>query len=93
MSRCPPAEAPASHRAGSARWTSWPSERGFGAVVGEFAGGDQGLGYVIVASGASADTPLAFAAMTLLSVISVLLFYVMVVLEHLLLPWAREITG
>ena len=64
-----------------------------GAVVGEFAGGDQGLGYVIVASGASADTPLAFAAMTLLSVISVLLFYVMVVLEHLLLPWAREITG
>jgi NitT/TauT family transport system permease protein len=64
-----------------------------GAVVGEFAGGDQGLGYVIVASGASADTPLAFAAMTLLSVISVLLFYVLVVLEHLLLPWAREITG
>ncbi|WP_405726835.1 ABC transporter permease [Streptomyces sp. NBC_01537] len=64
-----------------------------GAVVGEFAGGDQGLGYVIVASGASADTPLAFAAMTLLSVISVLLFYVLVVLERLLLPWAREITG
>jgi NitT/TauT family transport system permease protein len=31
--------------------------------------------------------------MTLLSVISVLLFYVLVVLEHLLLPWAREITG
>jgi hypothetical protein len=31
--------------------------------------------------------------MTLLSVISVLLFYVLVVLEHLLLPRAREITG
>jgi hypothetical protein len=36
----------------------------------------------------SADTPPAFAAMTLLSVISVLLFYVLVVLEHLLLPWS-----
>ncbi|MFI1731867.1 ABC transporter permease [Streptomyces acidicola] len=64
-----------------------------GAVVGEFAGGDQGLGYVIVASGASADTPLAFAAMTLLSAMSVLLFYLLAALERLLLPWAREITG
>lgn len=64
-----------------------------GAVVGEFSGGDQGLGYVIVASGASADTPLAFAAMTLLSAMSVLLFYFVAVLERLFLPWAREITG
>ncbi|MFD7711513.1 ABC transporter permease [Streptomyces sp. NPDC059785] len=64
-----------------------------GAVVGEFAGGDQGLGYVIVASGGSADTPLAFAAMALLSIMSVLLFYLVVLLERLLLPWAREITG
>ncbi|MDP9841781.1 ABC transporter permease [Streptosporangium lutulentum] len=64
-----------------------------GAVVGEFAGGDQGLGYVIVASGASADTSLAFAAMTLLSVMSVTLFYLVVTVERLLLPWAREITG
>jgi NitT/TauT family transport system permease protein len=64
-----------------------------GAVVGEFAGGDQGLGYLIVASGASGDTPLAFAAMVLLSVLSVLLFYLVAGLERLLLPWAREITG
>ncbi|WP_371785022.1 ABC transporter permease [Streptosporangium subroseum] len=64
-----------------------------GAVVGEFAGGDQGLGYVIVASGASADTSLAFAAMTLLSAMSVILFYLVVAVERLLLPWAREITG
>jgi len=64
-----------------------------GTVVGEFAGGDRGLGYVIVASGASADTALAFAAMTLLSVMSVILFYVVVAVERLLLPWARDITG
>ncbi|WP_235029577.1 ABC transporter permease [Streptomyces sp. 3213.3] len=64
-----------------------------GAVVGEFAGGDQGLGYVIVASGGNADTPLAFAAMALLSAMSVLLFYVVVLAERALLPWARETTG
>ncbi|MHC3469985.1 ABC transporter permease [Streptomyces sp. 7R007] len=64
-----------------------------GAVVGEFAGGDRGLGYVIVASGGNADTPLAFAAIALLSVLSVLLFYGVVLAERLLLPWAREITG
>ncbi|WP_033280771.1 ABC transporter permease [Streptomyces sp. NRRL F-525] len=64
-----------------------------GAVVGEFAGGDQGLGYVIVASGGNADTPLAFAAMALLSAMSVLLFYVVVLTERALLPWARETTG
>jgi NitT/TauT family transport system permease protein len=64
-----------------------------GTVVGEFAGGDRGLGYVIVASGGSADTALAFAAIMLLSVISVSLFYLVVVIERLLLPWAREITG
>lgn len=64
-----------------------------GAVVGEFSGGDQGLGYVIVASGSSADTALAFAAMTLLAVMSVTLFYLVSGAERLLLPWAREISG
>ncbi|MGW3106915.1 ABC transporter permease [Streptomyces sp. NPDC001100] len=63
------------------------------AVVGEFAGGDQGLGYVIVASGDNADTPLAFAAMALLSAMSVLLFHAVVLAERALLPRARETTG
>jgi NitT/TauT family transport system permease protein len=60
-----------------------------GAVVSEIGGGDRGLGYVIFASGASADTPLAFAAMALLSAMSIVLFYLVVALERLLLPWAR----
>jgi NitT/TauT family transport system permease protein len=64
-----------------------------GAVVGEFSGGDQGLGYVIVASGSSADTALAFAAMMLLAVMSVTLFYLVSATERLLLPWAREISA
>jgi NitT/TauT family transport system permease protein len=65
-----------------------------GAVVGEFVGGgSDGLGYAINAGSATADTPLAFAGMALLVLISVLLFYAVVILERLLLPWARETTG
>jgi NitT/TauT family transport system permease protein len=64
-----------------------------GAIVAEIANPGQGLGSVIVLSGSSADTPLAFASITLLALISVVLFYAIVALERLLLPWAREITG
>jgi NitT/TauT family transport system permease protein len=61
-----------------------------GSVIGEFVGATQGLGYLIQQSGASADTALAFASITLLSVMSLILFYGLVLLEHLLLPWAQE---
>lgn len=61
-----------------------------GSVIAEFVGATQGLGYVIQQSGASADTTLAFAAITLLSIMSIVLFYGLVLLEHLLLPWAEE---
>ncbi|WP_328999104.1 ABC transporter permease [Kribbella sp. NBC_00709] len=61
-----------------------------GAVISEFVGATKGLGYVIQQSGASADTTLAFAAIVLLSLMSIVLFYGLVLLEHVLLPWARE---
>ncbi|NKE61164.1 ABC transporter permease [Lentzea sp. PSKA42] len=61
-----------------------------GAVIGEFVGARAGLGYVIYASGASADTSLAFAAMALLAIISVALFYGLTYAERKLLPWAEE---
>jgi len=60
-----------------------------GAVIGEFVGAEAGLGHVIIASGANVDTSLAFGAMVLLGVLSVLLFYALVALEHLVVPWAR----
>ncbi|MEU4294526.1 ABC transporter permease [Kribbella sp. NPDC026596] len=61
-----------------------------GSVIAEFVGATRGLGYVIQQSGATADTTLAFAAITLLSIMSIVLFYALVLLEHLLLPWAQE---
>lgn len=64
-----------------------------GAVVGEFVGATEGLGYVIVASGQTANTTLAFAAIVLLSVMSVLLFYAVTLAQRLLIPWAEEQQG
>lgn len=62
-----------------------------GALVGELFGASEGLGYVI--QNAGGDTALAFAAIALLAVMSIVLFYVLVVAERLLLPWVRETTG
>jgi NitT/TauT family transport system permease protein len=61
-----------------------------GSVVGEFVGATEGLGYVIVASGQNANTSLAFAAIVLLSLLSIVLFYALVLAERLLVPWAAR---
>lgn len=64
-----------------------------GAVVAELTNPERGLGTVISRSTANFDTPAAFAAIVLLAVISVALFYGVALIERLLLPWAREISG
>jgi len=64
-----------------------------GAVIGEVVNPDHGLGSVIVGSGASSDTPLAFAALVLLAVTGVVLFYFVAVIERVLVPWARAIAS
>jgi NitT/TauT family transport system permease protein len=64
-----------------------------GAVVGEIQNPDHGLGAVILSAGTSADTPLAFAAIGLLGLLGVGLFYLVAGVERTLLPWARETTG
>lgn len=64
-----------------------------GAIIGEVVNPDRGLGAVIVSSGASADTPLAFAALTLLAIMGAILFYLVAAVERLLVPWARAITS
>ncbi len=64
-----------------------------GAVVAEISQPGGGLGAVIVLSGMSFDTPLAFAAIVLLALLSTMLFYLVVALERLLVPWSRAISG
>jgi NitT/TauT family transport system permease protein len=64
-----------------------------GAVVAEIGNPDHGLGSVIVQAMATSDTPLAFASIALLAVISVGLYYLLVAMERLALPWASEISA
>lgn len=61
-----------------------------GAVIGEFVGASEGLGWVIVNSGANVNTSLAFAAMAILALVSVVLFYGIALVERLVVPWARH---
>jgi NitT/TauT family transport system permease protein len=54
-----------------------------GAIVGEWAGGDKGLGVLInIARGSAFDIPLMFAALTTLALLGVTLYLVMVVIER-----------
>ncbi|ACI94463.1 binding-protein-dependent transport systems inner membrane component [Afipia carboxidovorans OM5] len=59
-----------------------------GAVIGEFVGSEEGLGYIILVSSSQARTPLAFAALVLLTVMSVILYYIVEFVEKILVPWA-----
>jgi NitT/TauT family transport system permease protein len=58
-----------------------------GAIVGEFVAGERGLGYVILTSQATFNTPRAFAAIVLLSVIGTIMFFIIQLFEWWLLPW------
>ena len=58
-----------------------------GAIVGEFVGGQRGLGYLILIAQGSFDTPRAFAAVLLLSIIATALFYLVVLIEMVAVPW------
>ena len=58
-----------------------------GAVVGEFVGSDEGLGYVILSATSYWKTELAFSSMILLSVMAIVLFGAVSLVERLACPW------
>lgn len=60
-----------------------------GAVVGEFVGADRGLGYLINLSKGLFNTPQMFAAIIVLSIISLTLYVIVSSLEQWLLAWRR----
>lgn len=59
-----------------------------GAVVGEFVGSDDGLGYLIMVSGAELNTAMVFVALTILSVMGALMFEAVSMLQRILCPWS-----
>ncbi|HKA63601.1 MAG TPA: ABC transporter permease [Methylomirabilota bacterium] len=58
-----------------------------GAVVGEFVGSDKGLGYVILSATSYWKTELAFSAMIILSLMAIVLFAAVSLVERWLCPW------
>jgi NitT/TauT family transport system permease protein len=59
-----------------------------GAVIGEFVGSENGLGYLILVSTSQSRTPLAFGALVLLTVMSIVLYYALALIERIVVPWA-----
>ncbi|RFC68659.1 MULTISPECIES: ABC transporter permease [Mesorhizobium] len=58
-----------------------------GAIVGEFAGASDGLGYIIQFASTQLDTALVFAALLLVSVLGVAFYYAAEILERIVVPW------
>ena len=58
-----------------------------GAIVGEFVAGDRGLGYVILIAQGNFDTPRAFVALVMLGIMGTMLFGLLGLIEHRVIPW------
>jgi NitT/TauT family transport system permease protein len=58
-----------------------------GAVVGEFVGANSGIGYVLQRSIGNFELPTMFAALVILALIGVILFWIVDLTERLLVPW------
>ncbi len=58
-----------------------------GAVVGEFVGSNSGIGYVLQRSIGTFDLPTMFAALVILALLGVVLFWIVDRIERLVIPW------
>jgi len=58
-----------------------------GAVVGEFVGANSGLGYIVMSSNGNLNTPQLFAALILMSLIGIVLFAALEIVERFAVPW------
>ena len=58
-----------------------------GAVVGEFVGSNSGIGYVLQRSIGTFDLPTMFAALVILALLGVVLFWIVDRIERLVMPW------
>ena len=61
-----------------------------GAIVGEFIASDRGLGYIIINSQYTMDSPPIYAGLMLVSLFGVSLFGLVGLAERILMPWARR---
>lgn len=57
------------------------------AVVAEFVASDKGLGYLLLQYNGQLETPMVFATIVLLSVIGVVVYYAVEIVERIAIPW------
>jgi NitT/TauT family transport system permease protein len=62
-----------------------------GAIVAEWIGSQEGLGYLIIQATYNFNTPLLYATMTVASVMAVLFFGLIGLLERLIVTWEAEV--
>jgi NitT/TauT family transport system permease protein len=60
-----------------------------GAVIGEFVGGSEGLGHLIIIANTELRTSMSFVALFSLSVLGFLLYGLVVLAERLCMPWEK----
>src|SRR6476620_199249 len=58
-----------------------------GTVVGEFVGADKGLGYLLLVTNSNMQTALMFATIVALTIIGLVFYYLVELLESFLIPW------
>jgi NitT/TauT family transport system permease protein len=61
-----------------------------GAIVGEFVASQKGLGYVIITTQGSMNTPVAFAALVWISVVGLAVYGAVVLMTRWIAPWAES---
>ncbi len=61
-----------------------------GAVFGEWAGAENGLGRMVLLATQQIETPRAYAGILVLALIAILLFVAVSLAERVLVPWSRE---
>lgn len=62
-----------------------------GTIVGEYLGGNEGLGYLVVRTLNDLDAPALFAVIILLSVLGLLLYFVVNGLKRFFIPWHESV--
>ena len=60
-----------------------------GAVIGEFVGGAEGLGHLIIIANTELRTSMAFVALFCLSILGLLLYGLVVLAERMFMPWEK----
>lgn len=57
------------------------------AIVAEFVASDRGLGYLLLQYNGNLETPMVFAVIVLLSLIGVVIYYIVEIIERFVIPW------